>query len=184
MRERKKGSIKVTRQLIHSDRVRGSYLFALAFIFVLVPVLCRAQAPPVYTITTIAGNCTTIPCAGNYAGDGGPATNAFLFGPSDVILDSSGNVDISDTVNNRIRQLNPSTGIINTVVGNGIAGYAGDGSLATATGAQLANPTSVAVDSAGNMYIADSYNNVVRVVCANQVPIACHNVSAGDINRS
>ena len=204
------------------------------------PVLCRAQAPPVYTITTIAGNCTTIPCAGNYAGDGGPATNAFLFGPSDVILDSSGNVDISDTVNNRIRQLNPSTGIINTVVGNGIAGYAGDGSLATATGtelssptgmtfdshgnlyiadtgnfvirevstssiistvagenslgagfsgdgglatsAQLANPTSVAVDSAGNMYIADSYNNVVRVVCANQVPIACHNVAAGDIN--
>jgi uncharacterized protein (TIGR03437 family) len=231
------------RQPIDSDRVHGNYLFALAFLFlVLVPFLCQAQAPPAYTITTIAGQLGQ---GGNYSGDGGPATNAFLFGPSDVILDTSGNVYFSDTVNNRIREVNPTsepinTWLINTVAGDGTPGYAGDGTLATATGtelyaptgmtfdssgnfyiadtynfvvrkvnmssiistvagdntlgagfsgdlgpatsAQLSNPSSVAVDSAGNIYIADAYNNVVRVVCANQAPIGCSGVAAGDIN--
>ncbi|MGC9945146.1 MAG: hypothetical protein ABSF64_02015 [Bryobacteraceae bacterium] len=226
-------------QTFHSHNVCTRYLFRLAFLAFLAPVWCPAQAPPQYTITTIAGNCAATPCPGNYAGDGGPATNAFLSGPSNVILDSTGsNLYISDTVNNRIREV--SSGYINTFAGNGTAGYAGDGSSVTTTGielysptgmafdsngnfniadtynsvirqvnpsgiistvagdnslgagytgdlgpataAQLYYPSSVAVDPAGNMYIADPYNNVVRVVCANQTPIACANVAAGDIN--
>ena len=103
----------------------------------LASVLCRAQAPPAYTITTIAGQLGQ---QGNYSGDGGPATNAFLFGPSDVILDASGNVYFSDTVNNRIREVIPNSGAVNTwlistVAGDGTPGYAGDGTSATAIGA-------------------------------------------------
>ena len=206
------------------------------------PVCCPAQAPPQYTIATVAGQ---LGANGNYAGDGGPATNALLWGPSDVIVDAAGNVYFTDTNNQRVREvtssgglLNPSNGIINTFAGNGTAGYLGDGSaainaefdtptglrfdnhanlyiadadnavireinasgiistvagdntlgfgfagdLGPATGAQLSNPSGVAVDSAGNIYIADPDNNVVRVVCANQAPVACKNVPAGDIN--
>jgi uncharacterized protein (TIGR03437 family) len=136
---------------------------------VLVPVLGQAQAPPQYTIATIAGNCSSVPCQGNFAGDGGPATNAFLFGPSDVVFDSLGNLYFSDTVNNRIRQLNLgtpmlSTVIISTVAGNGTAGYFGDGSSATAQGTELYSPTGITFGGSGNFYIADTGNAVIREV--------------------
>ena len=88
-----------------------------------------------------------------------PALNLSV--PSGVAVDSAGNIFIADSRNNRIRKITPS-GIITTVAGNGIAGYAGDGG--PATNAQLNSPTSVAVDSADNLYIADSNNNRVRVV--------------------
>ncbi len=75
-------------------------------------------------------------------------------------MDSAGNVYIADTVNNRIRKV--SNGVITTVAGNGTAGFSGDNGPATS--AQLYNPIGVAVDSAGNLYIADTDNNRIRKV--------------------
>jgi len=108
-------------------------------------------------ITTVAGN-------GNegFSGDGGPATNAALFFPAGVTLDSAGNLYIADYYNNAIRKVTAATGIITTIAGNGIEGYSGDGGLAT--GAQLDSPLAVAVNSSGYLYIADEYNDRIRAV--------------------
>jgi sugar lactone lactonase YvrE len=108
-------------------------------------------------ITTIAGNGT-----GGYSGDKGPATSAQLNYPEGLALDGQGNLYIADSGNNVVRELTAATGVITTVAGNGIAGYSGDNGAATA--AQLNYPETVADDSAGNLYIADTYNNVIRKV--------------------
>lgn len=110
------------------------------------------------TITTIAGNGTL-----GYSGDGGQAVNAEVSSPSGVAVDPAGNIYIADTGNNVIRMV--SNGVINTIAGNGTAGYSGDGGPAAS--AQLNSPVGVAVDNAGNVYIADSANNVVRMVTKN-----------------
>ena len=113
-------------------------------------------------ITTIAGNGYNAGTgAGGYSGDGGPATAAELFYPEDVAIDSVGNVYIAELHNRTVRKVN-TAGIINTVAGNNTAGYSGDGGPATA--AALANAYGVAVDIAGNIYIADEGNNVIRYV--------------------
>src|SRR5215469_9815996 len=108
-------------------------------------------------ITSIAGNGII-----GYSGDNGPAISAALSFPSGVALDAAGNVYIADEGNALIRKVTVSTGIITTVAGNGTPGYAGDNDPATS--AELYIPTGVAVDSAGNIYIADSRNNRVRMV--------------------
>jgi len=109
------------------------------------------------------GNLSTV--AGKdgigYSGDFEPAIDALLYWPCDVAFDNSGNMYISDSNNNRIRKVDNS-GIINTVVGNGIAGYSGDGGVPTA--AQINRPCNIVFDSSGNMYIADSKNNCIRKV--------------------
>ncbi len=96
-----------------------------------------------------------------YDGDGGPATSAHLNDPFGLSFDGTGNLYIADTDNNVIRKVDVN-GVITTVVGNNAAGYSGDGSLAT--DAQLFNPLGVLADTTGNLYIADSFNNVVRFV--------------------
>ena len=96
-----------------------------------------------------------------YSGDGGPATQAQLASPYGLALDSSGNLYIADGGNQCIRKVT-AAGIISTFAGNTAAGYFGDNGLAVR--AQLNNPLGVAVDSAGNVYIADSYNQRIRKV--------------------
>lgn len=99
-----------------------------------------------------------------YSGDGGPASQAVLSAPSGIALDSSGNVYIADTGNNVVRRITASNGLIGTMVGNGTAGYSGDGGQATT--AQLDEPFGVAADATGNLYISDTYNSVIRKVVA------------------
>ena len=108
-----------------------------------------------YTIYTVAGNGTL-----GYTGDNGPATSAEIHGPYAVATDSAGDLYIADSGNNVIRKV--ANGVITTVAGNETMGYSGDNGPATS--AQLNAPYGVAVDSAGNLYIADSANNVIRKV--------------------
>jgi uncharacterized protein (TIGR03437 family) len=112
-------------------------------------------------IDFIAGSCQTSACSIGYSGDGGLANSAGLIEPFAVAVDSSGNVYIAEPTDGRIRQIN-SKADINTIAGNGTLGFSGDGAAATA--AELNRPTGVAVDGSGNIYIADSLNNRIRVV--------------------
>jgi len=107
-------------------------------------------------ITTVAGNGTP-----GFSGDGGVAAAAQLNWPKDVGTDANGNLYIADTGNSTIRKVTPA-GAITTIAGNGSAGFSGDGGLAT--NAQLNQPSGVAVDDSGNLYISDTYNFRVRKV--------------------
>jgi hypothetical protein len=104
-------------------------------------------------ITTVAG--------GGSGGDGGPATDASLSYPSGVAVDGPGNLFIAEWGNSRIRKVD-TNGIITTVAGNGTAGYSGDGGVAT--NASLGWIYGVAVDGAGNLFIADESNSRIRKV--------------------
>jgi uncharacterized protein (TIGR03437 family) len=106
-------------------------------------------------ITTVAGNGTL-----GYSGDGGPATNAQLYGPEGVAVDSAGNIYIADMDNNRIRKV--SNGVITTVAGNGTQGFSGDNGPAIS--AELYRPEGIAVDATGNLCIADTWNNRIRIL--------------------
>ncbi len=112
------------------------------------------------TVTTIAGvqgNC-------NYNGDGAPATSFHLCNPEGLALDNAGNLYIGDTSNNRVRKLVLATDTISTYAGNGSGGFAGDGGPATS--AKLNLPSGVAVDNAGDIFIADYDNFRIREVSA------------------
>jgi uncharacterized protein (TIGR03437 family) len=111
------------------------------------------------TITTFAGKGTLGQTG--FSGDGGPALNAELNSPTGLALDQAGNLYIADSGNGRVRKVD-TAGMITTVAGKGSGQLTGDGG--PATNAQLANPTDVAVDGAGNLYIADFGNSAVRKV--------------------
>ena len=115
--------------------------------------------PPI--ITTVAGNGI-----GTYGGDGGAANNASLSSPNGVASDAAGNLYIADTGNHRIRRVD-TNGIITTVAGNGVGTYGGDGGAAANT--SLNNPNGVALDAAGNLYIADRSNQRIRKVDKNGI---------------
>lgn len=108
-------------------------------------------------IRTVAGNG-----GWGYSGDDGVATNAALNLPTSVRADAYGNLFIADDDNSRIREVMGINGIITTVAGNGVPGYSGDGGLATS--AELKYPFGVAVDNAGNVFIADEFNSRIREV--------------------
>ena len=97
-----------------------------------------------------------------FGGDGGPAARAQLNGPFDVGFDPAGNLYFSDTFNHRIRRVEARTGNITTCAGSGEAGYSGD--VGPATQARFNEPYGIAVDKAGNLYVADRHNHCVRRV--------------------
>ena len=132
-------------------------------------------------IQTVAGNYAAGP---GYSGDGSAATSAQLDLPEGVFVDGSGNIFIADTDNNLIRQVNAGTGIIQTVAGafyqsqGGTAcAYTGDG--AAAISAQLCTPSSVAADSSGNIFIADTNNSAIREVSGGTITTIAGNGTAG-----
>ncbi|WP_158793453.1 Ig-like domain repeat protein [Granulicella sp. L60] len=125
-------------------------------------------------ISTIAGTG-----AEGYSGDGGPAITAFLDTPTGVAVDAGGNVYIADSHNHRVRKV--SAGTITTIAGTGTPGYFGDNGAATA--AQLSLPIAVAVDSTGNVYIADTNNNRIRKIIGTTITTIAGNgeeLFAGD----
>jgi sugar lactone lactonase YvrE len=108
------------------------------------------------TITTVAGNGEQL-----FSGNGLAATLAGLDSPNGVAVDAAGNIYIGDTHNQQVRIVD-TTGVISTFAGNGIKDYAGDG--AAATSASLAQPRGLSVDASGNVYVADSDNNRIRLI--------------------
>jgi hypothetical protein len=108
-------------------------------------------------ITTIAGTGVS-----GFSGDNGPATSAQLYFPSGPAIDAAGNILIPDYFNHRLRMISKMTGIITTIAGTGVRGFNGDNRLATS--AQLNQPRGIAIDTTGNILIADIYNNRVRMI--------------------
>ena len=119
---------------------------------------CIRRIDPSGIISTIAG--TGQP---GFSGDGGPAVDARLNRPGGMAIDSLGNIYIADLRNSRIRKVD-TAGVITTVAGTDRPGYSGDGGPAIS--AQLHEPGSVTLDSNGNLYIADSGNQRIRVIDA------------------
>ncbi len=132
----------------------------------------KVDVSGVITITTVAGNGEQ-----GFSGDGGPATAALLNHPADVALDAAGNLYIADNGNSRIRKVNPA-GIVTTIAGNGqFTGDLGDGGPAVE--ARLFFPYGVAADRAGNIYVADTFNQRVRILTP--PPGNAPSISAGGV---
>lgn len=108
-------------------------------------------------LTLVAGNGMAAS-----SGDGGPAMQASLNNPSGLAVDSAGDLFIAEGNGNRVRIIDPATGFIYTVAGNGVAGFSGDGG--PAVNASLNRPMGLALDSAANLYITDSANMRIRMV--------------------
>ncbi len=129
-------------------------------LFVFVPLIGHSQ-----TITTIAGNGSS-----SYSGNGVPATAAGVPNACGGAFDKYGNYYFTDAINSHTVRKIDVTGIITTVAGTGVGGFGGDGT--SATSAKLFTPWGIALDTFGNLYIADGGNNRVRKV----------NISTGDIS--
>lgn len=127
------------------------YLFAAGLLCGI--TAARAQSD---IITTVAGTGTT-----GFSGDGGPATAATMNQPARIVIDAAGNKYFTDAANSRVRKIN-TAGIISTYAGNGVSGYGGDGGPATA--AQLNTPIGLALDAAGNLFVADQGNYRIRKI--------------------
>jgi uncharacterized protein (TIGR03437 family) len=114
------------------------------------------KVSPDGVISTVAGNGTA-----GHSGDGGPGTQAQLSFPTGLTADNAGNLYIADADSQSIRMLSPS-GIITTIAGTGDVGYTGDGGLAAM--AQFNGPAGLATDVSGNLFVADQFNNAIRIL--------------------
>ncbi len=168
---------RIGESAITIDRIRKLRAAVALCVAVLgVALGAAAQAPiislsPGDTINTVAGTGVE-----GFSGDGGAAISAALANPFSMAADAAGNVYIADRDNHRVRRIDTS-GNITTVAGNGEQGFFGDGGLATS--ASLNTPTAVAVDANGNIYIADSNNNRIRVVSNGNINTFAGNGTAG-----
>ena len=139
----------------------NDYIFSsVGTCFLLEEPLYNAEYAP--TANRVAGG---VECG--FSGDGGQARSAEISTTiGQIAFDAAGNLYFADAGNQRVRRIDAATGIINTIAGNGTAGYTGDGGAAT--GATLSNPTGVGVDSQGQVYILSSAatNQVLRKVTA------------------
>ena len=133
------------------------------------------------TITTVAGNGTQCnPATSAPCGDGAAATSAMLNNPTDIKLDSSGNIYIADQANFVVREVLASSGVISNVAGSYAPGYSPIANTSgTATSAQLNIPQAIALDSSGNLYIADTGNNIIRKVSGGTITTAVGNGTPG-----
>ncbi|HET6916197.1 MAG TPA: IPT/TIG domain-containing protein [Acidimicrobiales bacterium] len=142
-----------------------------------------ASNGPDFGVSMIAGNIYTIAGTGNptggYAGDGGAATLATLNDPAAVAVDPSGNVAVADYSNNVIRLIAHPDETMHTIAGNGTPGFNADGIAATSS--ELSGPAGVAYDDLGNLYIADSSNNRVRMIPQSAGNFYGVPLTAGDI---
>ncbi len=130
------------------------------------------KVSPAGTITTVAGNGV-----GGFSGDGGLATAAQFAYPGDVAVDGAGNLFILDPYTQRVRRVSTS-GIVASLAGNGNPGYIGDGG--PSTGSELDDPGGIAVDAAGNLYVADSGNDAIRkLTLTNQSAFVSAVIDAG-----
>jgi len=136
------------------------------FFLLLIPFYANAQI-----ITEFGGGGAVI-------GDGGPATNAQISDPGQMIFDKTGNLYIASGTGNRIRKID-TTGIITTIAGTGFTGYSGDSGLATA--AKFNFPSGIALDTTGNIFIADAGNNAIRKIniVTGIISTICGNGSVG-----
>lgn len=151
---------------------RRVLVYWLGFALAIAATPAAAQTAAGYTITTVAG----IPgFSFGYAGDGGPANLAQFWGLYAVVVDPSGNLFIADQFNNRIREV--SGGNINTIAGDGVGGYYGDGGAATS--AEVNFPSGLALDPSGNLYIADYNNSVIRKVTSGTIYTVAGDNGAG-----
>lgn len=126
---------------------------------------CIRRVSETGEITTIVGNGFGHGTGyGAYSGDGAAATAAELFRPSGIALDTADNLFIADMFNHVIRRVDAKTGIITTIAGKNVAGFSGD--MAAATAATLSQPSRIATDTFGNIYIADTQNDRIRKIDA------------------
>jgi trimeric autotransporter adhesin len=150
-----------------------------------------ARTGTFYGQSMTAGDIYTVAGDGpaGFSGDGGPATRAELRGPQGVAVDGAGDLVVADSADNRIRLSAARTGTLYgqpmtagdmyTVAGDGTVGFSGDGGKATR--AELSGPEGVAVDGAGNLVIADTYNQRIRVVAGRTGTFYGQSMTAGDI---
>jgi sugar lactone lactonase YvrE len=130
-------------------------------------------------ISTVAGDYIQCSSGISPCGDGGAATSANLSDPLGIAVDSSGNIFIADTLDNRVRWVNAQTGIINEFAFTGDFNFSGDGGLATQ--ATMAWPMAVAVDSTDNVFVGGGYNSPLRIGVGIEVVREVYNAN-GDVN--
>ncbi|MES2701669.1 MAG: T9SS type A sorting domain-containing protein [Bacteroidota bacterium] len=149
--------------------ISWKYIFCAAALLTGSVAAATAQS----IITTIAGDGIT-----QYIGDGTPATVYSLAHPEGIYVDKNGTVFVADNYNHRVRKIT-ATGTISTLAGNNTTGYSGDGGPATA--AVLNKPNGIFADTAGNLYVTEWYNNVVRKISASTgiITTVCGNGGGG-----